>query len=91
MGEAQKVADELRGKNQPAGERKEQFDHPTGSSDDSSTEDTGVRRSSRQAKEQETPTFRHSSQTFDMGNLGKKILGGIKGGTPRVQETIDTL
>ena len=73
MGEAQKVADELRGKNQPAGERK--VDHPTGASDDSSMEDTGVRRSSRQAKEQGVPTFRHSSQTFDIGNLGKKFLG----------------
>ena len=35
--------DELRGKNQPARERVEHFDPPTGTCDDSSIEDTGVR------------------------------------------------
>ena len=46
----QKVADELRGKNQSAGERDENFEPPTAASDDSSIEDTGVWRSSRQTK-----------------------------------------
>ena len=55
MREAQKVADELRGKNHPAGERNEQFDHPTGASDYSSVKDTGVRRSSRQAPNSKEP------------------------------------
>ena len=49
----QKAADELRGKNQSAGERDERFDPPTGASDESSMEDTGVRRSSRQTKSKE--------------------------------------
>ena len=44
------MADELRGKNQSAGERDENFEPPTAASDDSSIEDTGVWRSSRQTK-----------------------------------------
>ena len=53
----QKVADELRVVNQSVGERDEQFDPPTGASDYSSMEDTGVRSSSWQTKSKESQLF----------------------------------
>ena len=43
----QKVADEVRGRNQPASKKDKKFDLPKGASDDSIMEDTGVRRSSK--------------------------------------------
>ena len=53
----QKVADELRGQNQAAAERDEIFEPPPGASDDSSVEEAGVRRSSRQTKTKEPKQF----------------------------------
>ena len=53
----QKEVDKLRGNNQPAGETDERFDPPTGTKDDFSMEDTGVRRSSRQTKNKEPQRF----------------------------------
>ena len=50
----QKEVDQLRGNNQPAGEK---FGPTTGAKDDSSMEDTGVRRSSRQTKNKEPQRF----------------------------------
>ena len=53
----QKVADELRVQSQPAAERDEKFEPPPGASDDSSVEEAGVRRSSRQTKSKEPKRF----------------------------------
>ena len=46
----QKVADELREKNQSVDERDDKFEPPQGASDDSSVEEAGFQRSSRQNK-----------------------------------------
>ena len=48
----QKVADEVRGRNQPASKKDEKSDPPKGASDDSIMEDTGVRRSSKKTGSQ---------------------------------------
>ena len=53
----QKVADNLRGNVQPASERDTIFEPPQGVLDDSSAEDSGVRRSSRQTKNKEPKRF----------------------------------
>ena len=49
----QKVADNLRGHNQPAAEWDDRFEPPERGSDEPSVEDTGVRRNSRQIKSKE--------------------------------------
>ena len=49
-----KISRLLRGRNQPAGERDEKFEFSTGASDDSTMQDTVVKRSSRQTKSKET-------------------------------------
>ena len=53
----QKFADELRKQSQPAVERDENFEPPSGASDDCSVEEAGVRRSSRQTKSKEPKRF----------------------------------
>ena len=55
--DVQKVADNLRGHVQPASERDTRFEPPQGVSDDSSAEESGVRRSSRQTKSKEPQRF----------------------------------
>ena len=53
----QKVADDLRGNVQSASEKNTIFEPPQGSSDESSAEDSGVRRSSGQTKNKEPEPF----------------------------------
>ena len=53
----QKVAYDLRGNVQPASERDTIFEPPQGVSDDSSAEESGVRRSSRQTKNKDPKRF----------------------------------
>ena len=53
----QKVADDFRGHVQPASEQETRFEPPQGVSDDSSAEESGVPRSSRQTKSKEPKQF----------------------------------
>ena len=53
----QRVAEDLRGNFQPVSERDTAFEPPQGVSDNSSAEESGVRRSSRQTKNKEPKRF----------------------------------
>ena len=53
----QRVADDIRGNSQPVSERDTAFEPPQGVSDESSAEESGVRRSSRQTKNKEPKRF----------------------------------
>ena len=77
------MAGELRKKHQPLGECVERFDPPTGASDDSSMEYTGIRRSSRETMSKETQRFedniKHfirefSDESFSEGTILKAAL-----------------
>ena len=74
----QKVADNLRGNFQPASERGTLFEPPQGVSDDSSAEDSGVRRSSRQTKNKEPKRFgdpvKHSIKEVSEELSGRALL-----------------
>ena len=76
-----KVADELRGKNQSVGEWDERLDPPTGASDDSSIEDTGVGRSWRQTKSKDSQhfgdLFKHSIKEISGEKLSEGALPKI--------------
>ena len=71
----QKVADEIRGNSQTISERDTAFEPPQGFSDESSAEESSVRRSSRQTKNKEPKRFgdpiKHSI---------KEILESLTGG-----------
>ena len=90
----QKVADDLRGNVQPASERYAIFEPPQGVSDDSSAEESGVRRSSRQTKSKEPKRFRdpvkHStkevSEELSGGALLKAALQGYRQTLTNFQE-----
>ena len=69
------MADEFRGKNQSTGERDDQFDPPTGASDDSSMEDTGVRRSSRQTKSKELQCYGNPAKQSIMETSQEELSG----------------
>ena len=60
----QRVADDLRGNAQPVSEKDTAFETPQGVSDDSSAEESGVRRSSRQTKNKEPKRFGDPIKTF---------------------------
>ena len=80
----------LRGRNQPAGERDEKIEFPTGASDDSSMQDTGVKRSSRQTKSKETLTVRRSCKTLNTRYLRRRTIrwSTTKGHITRIPKEI---
>ena len=79
---AQRVADKIRGNPQQISEKDTIFEPPQGFSDESSTEESGIRRSSRQTKNKEPKRFgdpiKHSikeiSENLTGGALLKKAL-----------------
>ena len=84
----QRAADDLRGNFQPVSERDTAFEHPQGVSDESSAEDSGVRRSSRQTKNKEPKRFgdpmKHSieevSEDLSGGHYSRRHLKNTQGG-----------
>ena len=78
----QRVADEIRGNPQQISEKDTTFEPPQGFSDESSTEESGIRRSSRQTKNKEPKRFgdpiKHSikeiSENLTGGGLLKEAL-----------------
>ena len=78
-------------KNQSVGERDARFGTPTSASDNSSVEDTGFRRSSRQTKSKESQQ-RPPSQTFDTRNIVGRTdrRNTTEGGFAGISETTDT-
>ena len=87
------MANQIRGRNQPAGERGERFDSPTGASDGSNMEVTGVRRSSRQTKSKEPRRFGDPGQHSLLEKSEEEVSergSTLKGGTTRILETFDT-
>ena len=71
----QKVADDLTGNVQPASEWDTIFKPPQGVSDDSSAEDSGVRRSSRQSKNREPKQFGDSVKR-SIKEVSEELSGG---------------
>ena len=71
----QRVADEIRGNAQQISEKDTTFEPPQGFSDESSTEESGIRRSSRQTKNKEPKRFgdpvKHSIK-----EISKNLTGG---------------
>ena len=74
----QRVADDLRGNFQPVSERDTAFEPPQGISDESSAEESGVRRSSRQTKNKEPKRFgdpiKHSIKEVSQDLSGGALL-----------------
>ena len=67
----QRVANELRENPQQSSELDTNFEPPQGFSDESSMEESGIRRSSRQTKKQRTQTIRRSDKAFNQRNIRK--------------------
>ena len=84
----QRIVDDLRGNFQPVSERDTAFEPPQGVSEESSAEESGVRRSSRQTKNKEPKRFgdpiKHSIKkvSADLSGGG----GTTQNGTSRIPE-----
>ena len=74
----QRVAGDIRGNSQPVSERDTAFEPPQGVSDESSAEESGVRRSSRQTKNKEPKRFgdpiKHSTKEISEDLTGVALL-----------------
>ena len=74
----QRVADEIRGNPQQSSEMDTNFEPPQGFSDESSTEESGIRRSSRQTKNKEPKRFgdpiKHSIEEISENLTGRGLL-----------------
>ena len=74
----QRVADEIRGNPQQSSEMDTNFEPPQGFSDESSTEESGIRRSSRQTKNKEPKRFgdpiKHSIKEISENLTGRGLL-----------------
>ena len=72
----QKIADDLRGNFQPVSEKDTIFEPPHGVSDDSSAEESGVRRCSRQTKSKDPKQFGDPVKQ-SIKEVSEELSGGV--------------